>query len=55
MMPALSSASIFFAGLLVGYALCARQSQRQIATSSRYASRKSGAPTTTFGHARRAF
>jgi hypothetical protein len=55
MIPALSSASIFFAGLLVGYVLRVWQLQRRVATSLRYASRKSAPTTTTFGHARRAF
>ena len=55
MIPALSSASIFFAGLLVGYVLRVWQLQRRVATSLRYASRKSAPTTTTFGHAKRAF
>lgn len=51
----LTVASIFLAGLLVGYALRAWPSQRRLEKSLRGRSRGSAPQTTTFGHARRAF
>ncbi|MBR0717257.1 hypothetical protein [Bradyrhizobium liaoningense] len=55
MISALTSASIFFAGLFVGYALRASRSQQRLERLDHDALRRSRAPTTTFGHARRAF
>jgi len=57
MTSAFLSAFIFSAGLISGYALRAWRVQRSPARSSRDASRRTAGPTptTTFGHARRAF
>jgi len=57
MTSAFVSALIFSAGLISGYALRAWRVQRSPANSSRGASRRTAGPTptTTFGHARRAF
>jgi len=51
----LTVASIFLAGLFVGYALRAWPSQRRLEKTSRGRSRDPAPQTTTFGHARRAF
>jgi hypothetical protein len=53
MLSVLTSASIFYAGLIVGLALSRSRGRRERA--HRDASRRSTTPTTTFGHARRAF
>jgi len=55
MTSAFFSASIFGAGLILGYALRAWRVQRRGASSSYGASRHTPEPTSTFGHARRAF
>lgn len=57
MTSAFVSASIFGAGLILGYALRAWRVQRRTVNSSRGPSRRTSqpAPTSTFGHARRAF
>ena len=57
MTSAFVAASIFGAGLIVGYALRAWRAQPRGATSVRGASHRMSepAPTSTFGHARRAF
>ncbi|WP_130211903.1 hypothetical protein [Bradyrhizobium genosp. SA-3] len=50
MASAFVSASIFGAGLILGYALRAWRVQRRAASSG-----ETSTPTSTFGHARRAF
>ena len=57
MASALVSASIFGTGLILGYVLRAWRVQRGDANSSRGTSRRAvqPTPTSTFGHARRAF
>lgn len=55
MTSAFVSASVFGAGLILGYALRAWRVQRRDANSSYGTSRRTPQPTSTFGHARRAF
>lgn len=55
MTSAFFSASIFGAGLILGYALRAWRVQGRGANSLYGAARQTSQPTSTFGHARRAF